>query len=118
MRSVATAAEIRLERGVYFAPYLVDEYEALIAIDARGRARKHLKLVPGLSEERATAWLRQWLDRIDPAVVAPKLELVTTTGPAPAVPHNRYRSADPNDFRAYRNRLARSAAQRVRIFRD
>jgi hypothetical protein len=118
----AAAAEVRLERGVYFAPYIVGDYEVLIAIDSRGRARKHLKLVPGLSEERATAWLRQWLDRINPVEQPPKLELVTETRaarrPAPAVPRNRYRSADPNDFHAYRNRLARSAAQRVRLFSD
>jgi hypothetical protein len=68
-----------LARGIWKAPYLVDGFEVLVAIDSRSAARKHLKLRPGVSEERAAAWLEQLLDRIDPVM---KLELVNPSTPA------------------------------------
>lgn len=109
MQSKAAADEI-LGRGVYKAPYLVDGVEVLIAIDARGAARKHLKLRPGVSEHRATAWLREWLDRIDPR---PTLKLVTSAPPVQTVPVAAY-----DDGRAYERRLAKRAAGKIRLFRD
>jgi hypothetical protein len=73
------AAESILERGVYRAPYLVDGVEVLIAVDSRGVARKHVKLKAGVSESRATDWLRGLLDRVDPL---PQLRLVRDDPPS------------------------------------
>ena len=115
MRTAVVPENELLERGVIYAPYLVRGCRVLIAIDSKGEARKHLKIENGITEEIATRWLTAWLDRVDPV---PKLELVTPrlVRPHPIV---RYTNpVDPNDFRAYRNRLIRNAAQRVRIFRD
>lgn len=115
MQGAAARDNELLERGVIYAPYLVHGRPVLIAIDSKGEARKHLKLENGITEEMGTRWLLTLLDRIDPV---PKLELVT---PRQIRPHPivRYTNpVDPNDYRAYRNRLIRNTAQRVRIFRD
>jgi hypothetical protein len=68
-----------LNRGVYRVPYLVDGAEVLIAVDSCGVARKHVKLRAGVTEERATDWLRNLLDRIDPL---PQLRLVRDDQPS------------------------------------
>jgi len=73
------ASDAMLDRGVYLAPYLVQGFEVLIAVDSRGVARKHVKLRRGVSEPRATAWLRAFLDRVDPV---PRLQLVREDPPS------------------------------------
>lgn len=75
MTNPATA-EQRLARGVWKAPYRFEGVEVLIAVDSQGNVRKHVKLAAGVDVIRATAWLQQLLDRIDPP--RPKLQLVTT----------------------------------------
>lgn len=69
------------ERGVWRAPYLVRGMPALIAVDARGVARKHVVLEPGADEVRESDALADALDEIDPQDFAsrsrrPHLELV------------------------------------------
>jgi hypothetical protein len=59
----------RLARGVYKAPYLVNGFEVLFAVDRHGVARKHIKIAQIMNEERGTRWLELWLDRIDPPTV-------------------------------------------------
>lgn len=70
-----------LERGVYRAPYLVEGYGVLIAVDSHGVARKHIKLMGDVSEETATTWLRGWLDQKDPLPQRPQLALVKDDPP-------------------------------------
>lgn len=108
-------------RGVWEAPYLKDGCVVLVAIDSRGEERKRVKLLPGISYERAKAWLEELLDRVD---AVPKIELVADT-PLPRRPARPTRpirplpySADPYDRRAYRNRLIAQAAHRIRLFSD
>lgn len=55
-----------LERGVYKAPYLVNGFEVLFAVDRHGVARKHVKLTHMVDEVKGTRLLEQFLDRIDP----------------------------------------------------
>lgn len=118
MQGLATKA-VMLERGVYETPYLVDGVRALIAIDSRGVARKHIKLRAGVSYDRAKAYLEELLERIDPE---PRLELVRDATPAtigvpPRLPRGQT-SFDPHDRRAYLRRVARDAWSRVREFDD
>jgi hypothetical protein len=73
------------ERGVWRAPYLVRGMPALIAVDARGVARRHVVRVPGADEVRESDALADALDRMDPqgfettASPRPYLELVKPT---------------------------------------
>lgn len=105
-------------RGVYEAPYLVQGHAALIAVDSKGVARKHAKLLPGASYDRVKLALEQLLDRIDPVT---KLELVRDH-PAPRSRpkprHHVHPAQAASDHRAYQRRLAAQLAQRIRIFRD
>lgn len=75
----------RLARGVYKAPYLVNGFEVLFAVDRDGVARKHLKIAQIMTEERATRWLELWLDRVDPPLVRaagePETSATTATWP-------------------------------------
>lgn len=75
------AASAVLARGVYRAPYLVNGFAVLFAVDRNGVARKHFKLTHLIDEERGTRLLEQFLDRIDP----PRLQLVKTPDSARGV---------------------------------
>jgi hypothetical protein len=55
-----------LARGVWRAPYLVDDVPVLIAVDRFGVVRKHVKLRDGVDVDRAAEWLAELLDRVDP----------------------------------------------------
>lgn len=103
-------------RGVYEAPYLVQGHPALIAVDSKGVARKHVKLLPGASYDRVKLALEELLDRIDPK---PKLELVRDR---PATNPRRRQHVHPaqlaSDRHAYYRRLTKQLAHRIRIFPD
>ena len=115
MGDAARRSEV-LPRGVYEATYRVEGYEVLVAIDSAGNARKHVKLKPGVSYARAKAWLEDVLDRIDPPR---ELRLLNASSiPAPSRPLPSRRPTHADDFRAYRRRLARAAAAKIRIFDD
>jgi hypothetical protein len=110
------ASEGLAGRGVWEAPYLVDGYPALIAVDSRGVARKHAKLLSGASYARVKAALEALLDRIDPV---PQLALVRDGSAArrsialpPVHPAHR------DDYHAYRRRLVKQLSHRVLLFRD
>lgn len=75
---MSSLAGQRLARGVYKAPYLVQGYEVLFAVDRNGFARKHLKITQLMNEERATRWLEGWLSRVDPPAVRLADEPVTS----------------------------------------
>ncbi len=71
------AAATTLARGVYRAPYLVNGFAVLFAIDRHGVARKHIKITQLMNEERGTRHLELFLDRIDP----PRVQLVEEPDP-------------------------------------
>lgn len=96
----SAAAHKLLDRGVWLAPYLFDDREqlpVLIAVDRRGVVRKHVKLRAGVDEQRATDWLWQVLDRIDPI----QLRLVEPS------PTRTRREVDPRLYEDPRSPLAR-----------
>lgn len=101
-----------LARGVWLAPYLVDRVPVLIAVDAHGVVRKHVKLRDGVDEDHATEWLWQLLDRIDPPV---QLRLVKPE--ATPVPIDHYADPrSPQSLQRYRNRLISNAARHLPRF--
>lgn len=109
----------QLERGVWEAPYRKDGCIILVAVDSHGNERKRVKLLPGVAYARAKAWLEALLDRVDPEPPPRKLELVRDRREAHRPRRTRVLpSADPYDRRAYRNRLIKDAAHRIRVFRD
>jgi hypothetical protein len=115
MQSSASQSE-KPERGVHELPYTKDGCVVLVALDARGDERRRVKLLPGVSYERAKSWLEQLLDRVDPLPQPPKLELVRDT---PVKRRERkLHPAHANDYAAYRRRLIRQLSLRTRIFRD
>lgn len=65
-------------RGVYKALYLVKGWPALVAIDSRGNARKHLKIKNPDDEPQLKHALEELLDMIDPV---PRLRLVEPEKP-------------------------------------
>lgn len=104
-----------LDRGVWLAPYLVDEVPVLIAVDRSGVVRKHVKLREGVDEGRATDWLWHLLDKLDPPS---QLRLVSEE-PAPVVPVNHYADPrSPQSLQRYRQRLVANAARKLPRFRD
>lgn len=107
----------QLERGVWEAPYRKDGCIVLVAVDSQGNERKRVKLLPGIAYGRAKAWLEELLDRVDPVPPPRKLELVRDHA-TPVRSRRQAFSHDPYDRRAYRNRLIKDAAHRIRYFRD
>lgn len=87
-----------LPRGVWRAPYTVDQVPVLIAVDRFGNVRKHLKLRPGVDVDHASDWLWLLLDRLDPA---PQLRLVAPTQDRPT------REIDPALYEDARSPLAK-----------
>lgn len=109
----ATPEEM-LNRGVYFAPYLVKGFPALVAIDSRQWAVKHFVLRPTTDERMAWARMEQWLERFDPV---PQLKLVTAERTSTSATSAGRPKIDP---RAYEDHVAfalRMARERVRRFR-
>jgi hypothetical protein len=86
-----------LDRGVWRAPYLVDDVPVLIAVDRFGVVRKHVKLRATVDVVRAADWLAELLDRVDPP-----LRLVK---PAPV--SRPARVIDPSLYTDPRSPLAR-----------
>ena len=70
-------------RGVFRTRYKIQGCWGLVAIDSRGEGRKKILLRAGVDELRATYWLRQWLDRIDPI---PQLQLIKPNDPVGRAP--------------------------------
>jgi hypothetical protein len=115
MQSAASQSE-KPERGVHELPYTKDGCVVLVALDARGDERRRVKLLPGVSYERAKSWLEQLLDRVDPLPQLPTLALVRDM---PVKRRERkLHPAHANDYAAYRRRLIRQLAGRVHYFRD
>jgi hypothetical protein len=105
-------------RGVHEEPYTKDGCLVLVAIDSKGDGRKRVKLSPGVSYDRARAWLEELLDRVDPIdPPRPPLALVRDR-PDPRAAPQQLHPAHVDDPRAYRARLVRQFAQRVHRFRD
>ena len=106
-----------LDRGVWEAPYLLEgNVRVLIAINRRGVTCGHVKLRAGVDEERASAYLLQQLERVDPD---PVLRLVQPTRPMSTRPA---REIDPRLYtdprsplskRRYLVNLGRAAASRL-----
>jgi hypothetical protein len=102
------------DRGVWRAPYLVEGYPALIAVDSFGVVRKHVKVVAGVDPIRAADWMLELLDRIDP----PRGPKLVRDEPA-ARPSRVIDPAILNDPRSplgrqrYIRQLARAAARRL-----
>lgn len=88
MASAVAALGQLLERGVYPAPYLVKGQPALIAVDSKGDARRHVILTPGMDAEHEATALRTLLNNIDPvraesrAILGRHLALVKPTAEA------------------------------------
>lgn len=120
MRIRAATAEELFERGAHKAPYYVKGYEALLAVNLRHNAIKHILLTPGVDEMRAWLELWRWLDRVDPP--QPPLQLVRTIDdvPPPLVdfghmltPH----AVQRDDHLAFALRMAKMYAQRPKLYR-
>lgn len=101
----SAAATRLLDRGIWRAPYLVDDVPVLIAVDRFGVVRKHVKLRAGVEELRAAAWLAELLDRVDPPR---QLRLVSTPPPRLELDPRT-----PQGKRRYWAQLARAAARRL-----
>lgn len=115
MRMRPATPEEMLNRGVYFAPYLVKGFPALVAIDSRQWAVKHFILRPTTDESAAWAYMEQWLERFDPV---PQLKLVTSEGaPAVAAMSAMRPKIDPRAYEDHVGFALRMARQNVRKFR-
>lgn len=116
----ATAGTNAPPRGVYELPYRKDGCPVLVALDSRGDERKRVKLLPGISYDRAWSYLEALLDRVDPESEQPKLELVQERGAGKTAKPAR-RALTPShadDYRAYRNRLIKQLSHRLSLYRD
>lgn len=127
MQTVSAGGEVP-PRGVYEELYRIAGCHVLVAIDSKGDARKRVKLLPGISYDRAKRWLEELLERVDPIVPPPPmLTLVRdlperpadrSTWARPAAPAHTLHPAHVDDYRAYRRRLAMQLSHRLRLFRD
>jgi hypothetical protein len=98
----SSVAHALLGRGVWMAPYLTANDEAvLIAIDRRGAVRKYVKLRHGVDEQRATDWLWSVLDRIDPPLTLRLVKTAPERAPRPP------REIDPRLYEDPRSPLAK-----------
>lgn len=110
-----------LDRGVWREPYTMAGCDVLIAVDRRGDIVKRVQLRAGVDEGRATAWLEELLERVDPA---PQLRLVNPDR-RPAAHHAR--EIDPRLYddprtpqgkRRYFQQLTRAAVRAMPRFTD
>lgn len=102
-----------LSRGIYLAPYLVKGMPALVGIDSRSWAVKHLILRPAMSEDRAWAVMEAWLDQFNPTL---KLVREMPPAPSPRAPRQPIPPSAYEDHLTFALRLARRFAQQHREY--
>lgn len=72
-----SAAAVRLlDRGVWYAGYLVEGDSVLLAIDSHGNCLRRVRLSVGVDESCARAWLEGLIEHHDPAPRVPELHIV------------------------------------------
>jgi hypothetical protein len=111
----STSARQLLDRGVWLEPYTMGGKEVLIAVDRRGDVVKRVQLREGVDPMRASTWLWELLERVDPT---PVLRLVEdepqkrTLTPAREVARDWYSDPrTPQGKRRYFQQLTRAAVR-------
>lgn len=115
-----------LDRGVWREPYTMAGHDVLIAVDRRGDVVKRVQLREGVDPARAAAWLREVLERLDPAPVLrlvedqPAREPKRELRPAREIDQRLYSDPrTPQGKRRYIQQLTRAAVRALpRPFTD
>ena len=117
MHSNAAIRTDRLERGVYYANFAVDDKPFVYCVDSRGNGRKLIRLSERVTEDMAVRKLRAWLDEHDPV---PQLRLVVDVSneSAPLPWYIRDPKTDPVEPKeVYWQRLAHAGGQKWKRYR-